>query len=74
VLLDGGPEFFDGKVRRLAQFDERLLLGGDSRRHRRDLGGNVLRDGLDAVLITVQQSSDWIFSPPISTGVPNSTM
>src|ERR1017187_5245074 len=54
-FFDGSPEFSDGKLRRLAQFYERLLLRGDFRRHRRNPGGNVLGNGLNSVPVTVQQ-------------------
>src|ERR1700733_12299703 len=54
IFFDGCPEFFDGKIRRLAQFDERLLLRGDFRRHWWDLGRYLLGDRLDPVLIAVQ--------------------
>src|ERR1039458_4065706 len=57
ILFDGCPELFDGEVRRLAQFDERLLLRGDFRCHRRNPGGNVLGDGLNPVQVAMQYVS-----------------
>jgi len=51
LFRNSGAELFERKLRGLTECNQRPFRRGDLRGNRRNLGGNLQRDGLDAVLV-----------------------